>query len=221
MLEALHLQIDLGNYAGLIGCLVLMSYFAFDSGNTQQATAAKHELPELQRYEYFDGGKLPHGPAKAAQVLGVMSAWEEKVIGKHSAYWDAMAAPLCEKLSVEMGASNFEREFSTGEAMDVEGIVALAEEIALPPTENTGSRTPAQASGHSREAPYPAGLTAREVEVLRLVASGLTNAKAAERLNVTPRTVNAHLTSIYSKIGVTSRSGAVRFAVDHGLAQVL
>ena len=64
---------------------------------------------------------------------------------------------------------------------------------------------------------YPAGLTAREVEVLGLVAQGLTNAQVAERLYVTPRTVNAHLTAVYSKLGVASRSAAVRFAHDHGL----
>ena len=56
------------------------------------------------------------------------------------------------------------------------------------------------------------GLTAREVEVLKLVA--------AERLAVSTRTVDAHLRSIYAKLGVKSRSAATRFALDHHLAQV-
>ena len=64
---------------------------------------------------------------------------------------------------------------------------------------------------------YPAGLSAREVEVLQLVATGLTNAQVAERLFLSPRTINAHLTTIYSKLGVPSRSAAVRFALEHGL----
>ena len=218
LLEALRLQIDLGNYAGLIGCLVVMSYFAFDSGNTQRAPTSEHEQPAFQRFDYLTGGKLPHGPAKAAQVLGVMSAWEEKVIGKHAVYWDALVTPLCEKLTAEMGEASFEREFAYGTSMDTFGIIALAEEIALPAEESTGSETATHAPGHAPERLYPVGLTAREVEVLRLVASGLTNAQAAERLTVTARTINAHLTSIYVKTGVTSRAGAVRFAVDHGLA---
>ena len=46
---------------------------------------------------------------------------------------------------------------------------------------------------------YPAGLTAREVEVLRLVAQGLTDIQVAEQLVISRRTVNWHLTSIYSK----------------------
>ena len=64
------------------------------------------------------------------------------------------------------------------------------------------------------------GLTAREVEVLKLVAAGLMNREIAERLAVSTRTVDAHLRSIYAKLGVKSRSAATRFAVDHHLAQV-
>lgn len=65
---------------------------------------------------------------------------------------------------------------------------------------------------------YPAGLSEREVEVLRLVAAGLTNGEVAERLYLSPRTVHAHLRRIYDKLGVGSRGAAVRFAHDHGLA---
>jgi DNA-binding NarL/FixJ family response regulator len=61
-------------------------------------------------------------------------------------------------------------------------------------------------------------LTAREVEVLRLVAQGLTDAQVAEHLVISPRTVNGHLRSIYSKIAVTSRSAATRYALHHQLA---
>jgi DNA-binding CsgD family transcriptional regulator len=66
-------------------------------------------------------------------------------------------------------------------------------------------------------AEYPAGLTAREVDVLRLVAAGLTDAEAAEQLFLSVRTVNAHLRSIYRKAGVHSRAAAGRFAEENGL----
>jgi len=65
--------------------------------------------------------------------------------------------------------------------------------------------------------PTPAGLTAREIEVLRLLATGLTNAQIAGKLVVSPTTVNAHLRHIYNKLDVTSRSAATRFAVEHHL----
>jgi DNA-binding NarL/FixJ family response regulator len=64
---------------------------------------------------------------------------------------------------------------------------------------------------------YPAGLTAREVDVLRLVARGLTNPQVAERLYLSPRTVATHLQSIYIKLDVPSRTAAAAFAIQHGL----
>lgn len=63
----------------------------------------------------------------------------------------------------------------------------------------------------------PAGLTVREAEVLRLLATGLANAEIAEHLSLSPRTINAHLTTIYGKLGVTSRGAAIRYALDHDL----
>ena len=62
---------------------------------------------------------------------------------------------------------------------------------------------------------YPADLTVREVEVLRLLAQGLTYAQIAEALVISRRTVNAHLTSIYSKLGVHSRAEAAQYAMQH------
>ena len=52
------------------------------------------------------------------------------------------------------------------------------------------------------------------LEVLKLVAGGMTNAEAAERLIVSPYTVNMHLRSIYHKLGVSNRSAATRYAVE-------
>ncbi len=66
---------------------------------------------------------------------------------------------------------------------------------------------------------YPDRLTAREVEVLRLVAQGLPDTQVAHRLVISPspRTVNTHLKSIYGKIQVSSRSAATRYAIEHHL----
>jgi DNA-binding CsgD family transcriptional regulator len=65
---------------------------------------------------------------------------------------------------------------------------------------------------------YPAGLSAREVEVLRLVAQGMTDRQVAEQLFLSPRTINQHLRSIYNKLGVSSRAAATHFAVERGIA---
>ncbi len=64
---------------------------------------------------------------------------------------------------------------------------------------------------------YPAGLSAREAEVLKLVAEGLTNAEVAGKLFLSSRTVDWHLGSIYRKLGFHSRTEAARFAIEHDL----
>lgn len=64
---------------------------------------------------------------------------------------------------------------------------------------------------------FPAGLTAREVEVLRLVAGGATNRHIAELLQLSVGTVNSHLTNILNKIGCENRTAATTFALQHGL----
>lgn len=100
---------------------------------------------------------------------------------------------------------------------------AWAEGRAMTPWEVLSSRgwTRMASDGHGgpmQPAPmYPAGLSGREVEVLRLVAKGYTNAGIAEQLVISPRTVNAHLRSIYNKLEVTSRIAATRYAMDHRL----
>jgi ATP/maltotriose-dependent transcriptional regulator MalT len=66
--------------------------------------------------------------------------------------------------------------------------------------------------------PAPFGLSARELDVLRLLAEGLTDPQIAERLFVSRHTVNAHLRAIYGKLGVNTRAAAARLALEHGLA---
>ena len=79
-----------------------------------------------------------------------------------------------------------------------------------------------RAAGHSisRKRAWPAGLTTREVEVLGLVARGLSHREIAEQLVISPKTVSNHVEHVYAKIGVTNRAMAGLFAVRHGLIAV-
>jgi len=76
-----------------------------------------------------------------------------------------------------------------------------------------------EAAGHRlpRRREAVAGLTAREVEVLILLARGMSNRQIAQRLVITPKTAGNHVEHIYAKIGATSRAAAAMFAVQHGL----
>ncbi|MGH6725863.1 MAG: HD domain-containing phosphohydrolase [Pseudolabrys sp.] len=64
-----------------------------------------------------------------------------------------------------------------------------------------------------------AGLTPREIEVLRLIAAGHTAKEAARLLDIAPKTADNHIQSLYSKIGVSTRAGAALYALERGLVQ--
>ena len=64
-----------------------------------------------------------------------------------------------------------------------------------------------------------AGLTPREIEVLRLIAAGHTAKEAARQLEIAPKTADNHIQSLYSKIGVTTRAAAALYALERGLVQ--
>jgi predicted ATPase/DNA-binding CsgD family transcriptional regulator len=104
-------------------------------------------------------------------------------------------------LRSRMGEEAFRAAWSEGRAMEMEEAV----EYALEPREPSAPPS------------YPGGLSAREVEVLRLVANGITSAQVAKELFISPNTVNRHLNSIYGKLGVSSRAAATRFASEHNL----
>ncbi|MFI0742071.1 response regulator [Streptomyces sp. NPDC021100] len=75
----------------------------------------------------------------------------------------------------------------------------------------------AAGSGGGPEA-LPDGLTAREAEVLALVAEGLSNTEIARRLHVSTATVKTHINNLFAKTGVRDRAQAVRYAFHHGIA---
>jgi predicted ATPase/DNA-binding CsgD family transcriptional regulator len=103
-----------------------------------------------------------------------------------------------------LGEEAFEAAWAEGRAMTSEQAI----EYAL-------DRSPAPETAAPET--YPAGLSTREVEVLRLVAQGMTNAEVAEKLFISSRNVGWHLGSIYRKLGFRSRTEATRFAVEHNL----
>jgi DNA-binding NarL/FixJ family response regulator len=96
-------------------------------------------------------------------------------------------------------------------------IAAGRGEIALPPT-IAGRALAVLASGASMHTNPVKELTAREVDVVRLLASGMTNKDIAQTLFLSVRTIEAHLRSIYDKLAVSSRTEAALWAVRNGFA---
>ncbi|HKV01580.1 MAG TPA: LuxR C-terminal-related transcriptional regulator, partial [Ktedonobacteraceae bacterium] len=146
-------------------------------------------------------------------------AWAAQLWGASEALRDASGTPIplsqladyersVSAARVHLGERAFAAAWAQGRSMTP--LQALAAQGQKP--------TPTPATRVTPPSTYPDGLTAREVEVLRLVARGLTDAQVAEELVLSPRTVHAHLSSIYNKLDITSRSAATRYAIEHNLA---
>lgn len=97
-------------------------------------------------------------------------------------------------------------------AANVSGEETAAFTAALNELQQLATTAPSPSSNTT-----PFDLTPRELEVLRLTAEGLTDPQIAERLIISKRTVNAHLRSIYNKLDVTTRTAAVRLALEQNL----
>jgi HD-GYP domain-containing protein (c-di-GMP phosphodiesterase class II) len=150
----------------------------------------------VQHRERLDGSGYPHalsgaGISRAARLLGAADAYQAmREPRPHRAARSAVAA-----------ATELRAEVKAGR-LDAEAVDAVL-----------------GAAGHrvSRRREGPAGLTRREVEVLQLLARGLSNREIADRLVIAPRTVASHAEHIYAKIGAPTRAAAGLFAMQHGL----
>lgn len=149
-----------------------------------------------QHHERLDGSGYPRG--LSANMLSAPS----RILAAADAY-RAMLEPRPHRAALSAGdaADELRAEARAGR-LDGEAVNAVL-----------------HAAGHetTRRPPRPAGLTAREVEILRLLARGLLNKEIARGLQITPKTVGNHIEHIYAKIGVSSRAAAALFATEHGL----
>lgn len=100
-----------------------------------------------------------------------------------------------------------------------EAVSVIRAEVAAGRLDGGAANAVLSAAGHAVKPrhEWPADLTTREVEVLKLVARGLTTQEIATELVITPKTAGNHIEHIYTKIGVSNRARASLFAVQHGL----
>jgi DNA-binding NarL/FixJ family response regulator len=150
----------------------------------------------VQHRERLDGSGYPRGLAggaisRPARVLGAAEAYQS--MREPRPYRPALAAAeAAAQLQAEVRAGRLD-----GAAVDAV-------------LEAAGHRLP-------RRRDSVRGLTAREVEVLILLARGMSNKQIAQRLVITPKTAGNHVEHIYTKIDAANRAAAALFAVQHGL----
>jgi DNA-binding NarL/FixJ family response regulator len=151
-------------------------------------------------------------PGRAARLWGAAEALREAIgVPIYPVYRDSYERAVAQARAA-LGKQAFRAAWAEGRLMTPEQALAVQEnEIDRTALPTRSAASPLQPP------PLPAGLTAREVEVLRLLAQGWTDAQIAEQLVISARTVNRHTTSLYSKLAVSSRAAATRAAIEHHL----
>jgi predicted ATPase/DNA-binding CsgD family transcriptional regulator len=220
--ESLIVFRDLQDARGISRCLIsfgMVSVMGRDYDQTE--TVARKGLESVRELGDRPGTSFAllveaalagvrNEPARAARLWGAAEALRE-TIGLSMGHQDRVDYDYEGRVAAartQLDDAAWEEAWNEGRAMSPEQAVDYA--LQGRATRQDETPTPSET--------YPAGLSAREVDVLGLVAQGLTNAQIARDLFISPNTVNRHLNSIYRKLGVTSRAAATRFATQHRLA---
>jgi len=216
--EALALARQRGDRLGTNIALYSLAQIALSEANHEKAEsmleeglASSRQMGDQANLSYFLEGLAvvagARGEARrSARMLGAaQGSMEEAGATVYNYYMPdrALYERTLAAARAQLDEAAWAAAWEEGRAMTAEQAVehTVAEEIPEP----TASET------------YPAGLSAREAEVLRLVAAGMTNAEVAKDLFLSSRTVDWHVGSIYRKLGLHSRAEAARFAAEHGL----
>jgi DNA-binding NarL/FixJ family response regulator len=185
----------------------------FDAVEIRAASRAAVEAGRAALAECVDesAGLVAAAAVDVGQALVGSTRMDDA--GVSSWVWGARGAPV-------EGAARLARHAGPGELVaSLEAAAALEDGFRLMPSGPGAQRViaPNIAEAVGKPTGYQGELTRREVDVLRLVAGGLSDAEVARRLFLSVRTVHAHLRSIYRKLGVRSRTAAARFAEENGL----
>jgi DNA-binding CsgD family transcriptional regulator/tetratricopeptide (TPR) repeat protein len=202
---------------------VLWARYYRQAGDPQQAR--RHAARALA---HATDPRQPLALLTAHRLLGILDsdaghvADAEKHFTQALALADACAAPYERALillaKTELAAAQGDNATANAALDEVRAICTpLDAQPALAHADRIASRLTRTSVPVAPNSPFPADLSAREVEVLRLIAAGLGNPAIAECLYLSLNTVRAHVANIFAKIGVTNRAAATRFALDHGL----
>jgi DNA-binding CsgD family transcriptional regulator/tetratricopeptide (TPR) repeat protein len=205
--------------------LLLAGLAAVQGDNTiarQRYTASLSTALDIEHTGFIASGLKGLGCVVTAQGLSGWAAvlWgaAETLRESHSV---AIPSDLYERMvalaRTQLGEPAFDEARAKGRTMTPAQALALPEAFASQVPKHAQTPSGATPTVSTRHSSSPGGLTTREMEVLRLVAQGLTDAQVAEQLVISPRTVNWHLTSIYSKLSVSSRSAATHYAIAQHL----
>jgi HD-GYP domain-containing protein (c-di-GMP phosphodiesterase class II) len=179
------------------------------------------EWEAVRLHAYHSERVLCRSPSLATEGrLAGLHHERQDASGYHRAAAGAAIPPAARIIAVAdaLVAMTQRRPYRDAMSLDraCEELEQAARKVALDPDAVRAVVAAAHGGGKVRRA-LPAGLTDRQVEVLRLIAEGLSNRQIAQRLVVSPRTAEHHVQDIYLKLGTSSRAAAALFAVEHEL----
>jgi DNA-binding CsgD family transcriptional regulator/tetratricopeptide (TPR) repeat protein len=210
------------NTIGLRGCAFARASLALRVGEPDRALGMVDRLLESAPGSK-PGTVIPMVSSlrgRALVRLGRQEEAERELLATRHAAVELGIRPLLWRIDIDLGSLYREQARTDDARRAYAAAQAMIDELAagLPHTLREGFVARAAATFPPRlatDVPHmPEGLTAREIDVLRLVAEGLTDPQIARCLYVSPRTVHTHLRSIYAKLEVPSRAAAVRVAVE-------
>ena len=185
---------------------------AVAAGDPATASMAADELDAVAA-AYQSSGLQAAATRSRGSVLLATGRTEEALSTLRAACsgWTELEAPYdCAKVRVLLARAY--RELGDTESSEREFDAARSAFVGL------GAELDARQAGVERRATLPNGLTEREGEVIALVAAGSTNRQIAEELFLSQKTVARHVSNIFTKLGVTTRTAAARVAFEHGIA---
>ncbi|HEV2659621.1 MAG TPA: tetratricopeptide repeat protein, partial [Ktedonobacteraceae bacterium] len=225
--KSIQLYREIGQRRALAESLAILARIVLSQGERMEARVLYDESLEIARelkHMWLIAACL-EGRADIAAEDGQLT-WAAQLWGAADALRETIRVPipLIERLDNErsiatartrLGEKDFAAAWEAGHAMTPEqAITSQGNKIGAP----LASPATTSSSMHSTASTYPAGLTAREVEVLRLVARGLTSGEIALELKISEKTVAHHLTHIFNKTSSENRAAAAAYAIRHGLA---
>jgi len=171
-----------------------------------EALAATYPTPALEAERSSTRGSLALAEGRAEEAVGLL----REAFGK----WQELKLPYdAARVRADLGRALLACGDEEAGVRALRAASTALEELgAEPDAHRAAGSVPAEP-----EAALPAGLTAREADVLRLVASGKTNRDIAAELFISEHTVARHLQNMFAKLGVSTRSAATAFAFEHGL----
>ena len=171
-----------------------------------------HRQPFAMAERFFDAARLAARrgiPEHGARLYGMALPIFERSGFKHHSAKSPLVATVEEELRARIDAASLDREAAIGRTMTIPEAIDLALEVARMRSISSAAEPAPECANH--------GLTSRQREILRLLATGKSNAAIAETLYISERTVTTHLTRIYDRLGVSTRTEAIARAGQLGL----